>query len=1457
MNSPQDFTCVFCNEAFEDKESLQEHFRKHGDPKFNNIAKNKSRSQNEQSGGSEKSEDGEMVGCDVCDEVFPSISKAITHKHKVHPDHDTKHFCPWCGKLFTMKHLYNKHIQSNHSDTPATDDVHYHCDCCAVDFFVVSAMIYHNKFFHRQDTELPAIGHSKKVKTYNQETIQIYYCPFCGEEYNNKVNLHKHMGDDHSDENQSPEEVLRCPLCEAVFYHLDAYELHLSFHTSEDVYSDENEISMEISDFSLETVPPIMEKVEEETKNSENEGIDKFLQLIMDESRESGNTDTSDRPKSKKHKKHKKSKKAAITLDEFLNMNKDVFGDGLDVQGIEEVPTQQVLKKCKGKKDNVKPIPASAIAKLKKQGITVKSNSGLKSPILKTNRNITVNTAKIVPNRIPQIVQEKSKPVATSNELLTKLLNQGNSQIKIIKKSTGEKSITDVFSQSEHQEPNSSNNVKPSDIEESKHEEMAEDTDNIQSEDNPNDKEMINNDNTTNKTDMEYNADCEQTVSKESSDNKVLDNISRSENSEQVKSQNNLPDTIQQCSENKADVDMSDKDDSFENTEDAEAQASDDEDISHSTQGISSNAHYPLENVKKTQSPSKSLDALKHLSGLITVKSTSNVEDKCNKTETEQLTAEDDDEEMGVDMASNVAKMIPKNIQNMIVKKPLSPQTKPDTPPKPIDSFKNLNRQLTIKPCISPNSTSKCDEESEGEGEDESDNYDSHGNMPVQNTNNDRDNGYFKTPMSVAKQSNIPGKPNHPLDMKRPVQVRNSPKEFSKEEDSKKAFNMDILKRLTNVTAKPVVKPTNNPQVTTTSIPTANSPRPFASKLEKNKQIDQDIEIFNIDDSDSDQELSNEEPSPKQSTNVSKSYETTTTKTAAPVNVLKNLSKNITVKPSSSPNKNVLNIKKEVHGESSRINSDRNIRSPGGNDGKVNTQTKQMNMTLNHTLKKLGNNISIKSQYSSMESQKYQMQQDEDVDDHFDMNDEESDSETSNKVKITEVQEEDEDLPSDTDMEYNENVIVQSPHASNSENEEETHNSHSDEEVNDDIERQIKTTTLPTMSTASKCLDNFKRNNRELTIKSLSDKSSEFPQVSSPGNKKEEVTRITKNVPKDTSNKQFREAERNEDNEAVSKNVNQSAASSSQKVTNQVNTVKTVKTFQSETIIEEITTTVTKTIRTVNQSSKQVAQNANVATIGPPRPRLKAPIQQGKPLQGITVRNAQTVGTKIRNASPRPTIPLPARPTGQLVPVRPQNQIVPRQGTFRANAPGPSNIRKMSPQLNIQKPVIGKPLKISPLAMNQSVKRPSEDASGHFSCFKKPKDSIIPQMDTFDDDFGDDSAVNYSSASSSRSDFSTTATKIIKGKSVVTAMQARSEQHSEQHITKLNNMSGLKVVRTSAKQASQVETRNDMSAANRTAMDAIERLQKQGLLIKKPRVETTEENEPYHSESDDDDYEEK
>lgn len=73
--------------------------------------------------------------------------------------------------MVRFQHLQNKHIQSNHSSDELTASKDFHCDMCDVTFNAPSAMMYHNKFFHRQDTEIPAIGTSKKVKLFNQVSL--------------------------------------------------------------------------------------------------------------------------------------------------------------------------------------------------------------------------------------------------------------------------------------------------------------------------------------------------------------------------------------------------------------------------------------------------------------------------------------------------------------------------------------------------------------------------------------------------------------------------------------------------------------------------------------------------------------------------------------------------------------------------------------------------------------------------------------------------------------------------------------------------------------------------------------------------------------------------------------------------------------------------------------------------------------------------------------------------------------------------------------------------------------------------------------------------------------------------------------------------------------------------------------------------------------------------------------
>nr|XP_032517805.1 uncharacterized protein LOC116770437 [Danaus plexippus plexippus] len=1298
MTTEQKYDCVFCKEIFDDKEALQIHFRKHGDPKFNKISKSRGRTSNEESSTEKPVEENEMVGCDVCEEVFPTISKAITHKHKVHPDHDAKYFCSFCGKVFTMKHLFNKHIQTNHDGEPTNDTRDFYCECCEVAFYVAPAMLYHNKFFHRQDSELPAIGQSKKVKLYNQELLQIFYCAFCGEEYNNKINLHKHMGDDHADEHQSPTEVLRCPLCEAIFYHLDAFEVHLTFHTTEDLYSEKNESAEGVTEFSLETVPPIMEKVEDDQQPEDNmneEGIDSFLQLVMGESEEP------EKVKVKKHKKHKKSKKSAITLDEFLNMNKDVFGDGLDVQGIEEVPTPFVLKKPKVKKVVNKVVNAD-LAKLKKIGITVKTK--VANPVA----NIKGVAAKIsTPNTSNR---NKVNSSSSPNEIISKLMNQGNSQIKIIKKTVPQNVAQNIIQTNDQEsvtkapdvgltkDVNEGLNLNQSIENEAKEENnsVVDDNTDIESSNVHKDVSEVGETTHCKETDLDNMTNIPKS-------NSSVKEVDRTE--PKTSGQNNTEEIL----EGGGNI--------CEATDNFQPSQKKDDIISESTSSCINTSKENEGDIERDVDnvALKTLNALKHLSHLLTVKPVVNSKSVLKTSEANNVNKE----------AVEAAK-----------------ETKLDKP------LRNLSEQITIKqpksPSVSANMAPDGDNENGHPGSD----------VDCDDVSQSNDG---------ASKTNAPNRVHSPYTERTstPTSTKSNNSVCNKSSDAitkselcpKKIANLNILKRLTNVTAKPLGKantrsPNNivNKNITTTNI-----------KQEKGK-IYEEIEVFNIDDSDSE----DNEQTEVVSDDVKKNN--------VPLDALKSLSKNITVKSSQLTNSKVTTYRAESNFE---------------NYTKFNKQTPEIQKSINlqNKLNNFGSHIRVKSRNSSpinKDSRDVSDADDENYEQDFD-----SGSDDEGDVRITEVH----DDPG-TDGEGHENdtnATVQSPSGT-----------HSDQEqVNEDIADRTydnsKSSPLPRPNDAptkkAPGLESLNLN-KELTIKSLT-KNCDNDEGSN-HSRHRDVTEDTKNPSKELVLKQFRQNTTNE--QPTNKTSQPTGGSASQAFNQKVSTssnqvTKTVKRFQSQTIIEEITTTVTKTIRTVNQSTNEEVQSTSQLAPKPnarPQKIINRLPQPGREFQGATIRQiTPTVGTKIRS-------------TGTAV---------------------------RSP----------KPL---------TVKRPSEEVA-HFSCFKKPKDAGIFQTDVQDSD--DEGTTQYS-ASQSQTKYASV-TKTVKGKAGVTAMQMKSETSTSSHqLSKLSNVSGLKIVKTNA--SNKVEEKCEVTSANKNTLEALEKLQKQGLLIKKPRFEEYSEQTDSHSESD-------
>uniref|UniRef100_A0A1E1WEM8 C2H2-type domain-containing protein n=1 Tax=Pectinophora gossypiella TaxID=13191 RepID=A0A1E1WEM8_PECGO len=1494
MTSAQEFNCIFCNISFDDKEELQIHFRKHGDPKFNQTVKN---SKNEMA--SEKSEDGEVVNCDVCSDVFPTISKAITHKHKMHPDHDAKYFCPWCGKLFTMKHLYNKHIQSNHKSEDQ-EQAGFHCDYCEVDFFMPSAMVYHNKYFHRQDTELAAIGHSKKLKMFNQEMLQVYYCPFCGEEYCNKVNLHKHMSDDHGDENQSPEDILRCPLCDAVFYHLDAYELHLTFHSIDDLYSEDNELAKEITEFSLETVPPTMEKVENESQEEDaggSFGIEELLQQAMNESNDNDNTNEEViREKRKKHKKHKKSKKAAITLDEFLTMNKDVFGEGIDFQGIEEVPSQIVAKQLNRntkQKPGPKPLP-SELQKLRKQGIVVKKNP-VKHPshlqgMKVTNKKIIMNYPQNM-NKSTPTVQTKSNVPNTSNELLTKLLNQNNSQIKIVRKpaqtklnneelATEKDSSDSKISEADEQKQVETSNSKESAADSNKitgDESKAAENGNEIKESVGNIVSDYNSDEQKSKEDVQksnlndYKESIQEHVNeKDSFDDSNLKeraNLGESEKRNSNSALRNISQniTIKSVLESCDSIPTDSKQLQVKHVQDSEKPLNDsdlEDEIAINKGNVNTNAAHIKNDSKNT-----SLNALKHLSHLITVKPMSpskNLTPAFQDT-TEQAT--DFDEDGHDEYFNDESDVAEQEINEDIIKKSRNPSVEKELKSEnqntysKLDALKSLSKHITIKSVpLSPNKNAGTSQISgnvnkDNNFEEDIESEDVKNKIKQNSSVNMKKLANFKSPETNNSSPNLTNK----AQVCNPVQ-KNKEVNMSNGNTSKTLLSETILKQLPNITAKPVNVGINTKQqiMTPTESKSVDLQKDkIVQNSVRQKKKEEEMEIFNIDDSDDDDTVAQNSSATRQ---ITKTETTPTNKT--PLKnvesknvtdksmdcVLKSLSKHITIKPTNQPKSH--NEEKLQDDE----NYDTDHQTHSECDNVQQTVKKATESEVQNKLKNLSN-ITFKGSNSSLKISSSHDLQNIENNKHTDNCD--SDSNGSENVKITELPEDysDDDFPQQKsepdESNLDKSVTVEEPHDSDNDNV--THS-----EDYDDIEDQIKSATLKRPMEDSNKTPTFLNSLKNVTIKSTKENKDDddipedmeklYPVI--PNQNKElriKPYRQASSVSQD-ENRQAATATKQQVTKSVARVVNQNASTSSNQA-NVVNKEVTVQRFQTKTVIQEITTTVTKTIRTVNQTVKQEIRNMNQNTSIPVRPQKIQnirPNQQIRNFQGTPVRTAPPMmGPRIRNAvGPRPLIGANIRPSNQLVPVRGLNVA----RLSRPRMPVTKNPETQS-TTGLHRPVVGKPLKISPNAMlTSTIKRPgAEEASGPFSCFKKPKESLIPGSEIAD------SNVQYTSSQMSKSNFVST-TKVMKGNSMVTSTQMKSEASSScEQLTRLSGMSGLKVMKTSqTKQASKVEEKTEISGSKRSTLDAIERLQKQGLLVKKPRLD--ESNHSEHSNSENDDY---
>jgi len=212
-----------------------------------------------------------MNSCSVLD-FISLLTLNFQHKFRKHRGSQKKYFCAHCGKQFPLEVCRENHIRAEHKTEKKGGNI-YQCKDCAAQFFNMDAIKFHIRSAHQRVSSLInpvfTVGPSKKIKmNIAGEASSVFYCHLCGQEYLVKFNLQKHIEAMHPPEerNAPPEQLIRCKLCEAVFYSKKAWESHNMLHKPGDLYINKEEdrklaVARIDQDFDHSRVPGLLDRL--------------------------------------------------------------------------------------------------------------------------------------------------------------------------------------------------------------------------------------------------------------------------------------------------------------------------------------------------------------------------------------------------------------------------------------------------------------------------------------------------------------------------------------------------------------------------------------------------------------------------------------------------------------------------------------------------------------------------------------------------------------------------------------------------------------------------------------------------------------------------------------------------------------------------------------------------------------------------------------------------------------------------------------------------------------------------------------------------------------------------------------------------------------------------------------------------------------------------------------------